>query len=78
VKAGLNQYEVVDLQDEALLGTFWEPQLLGITADIKSGVFHVEKIIKRRQRRGQEAEYLVKWRFYPSKFNSWVKAADME
>jgi len=47
VKGGLNQYEVVDLQDEPLLGTFWEPQLLAITADVDSGVFHVEKIIKR-------------------------------
>ncbi len=78
VKSGLNQYEVSDLQDEKLQGTFWEPQLLKITADVDEGVFHVEKIIKRRHRRGQEPEIFVKWRFYPPKFNSWIKASDLE
>ena len=35
----------------------------------------MEKIVKTRKRAGK-LEYLVKWRSYPDKFNSWVCNVD--
>ena len=34
-------------------------------------IYKIEKILKTR-RRGRVKEYLVKWKGYPDKFNSWV------
>jgi len=33
--------------------------------------FDIDKILKTRRRNGK-IQYLVSWRGYPSKFNSWV------
>ena len=76
-RVGLNVYILKDLQDEPVLGTFYEPELQHVTPDL-SGVFKIEKVLKSRKRRGHEKEYLVKWRGYPKKFNSWVKSSDMQ
>ena len=50
-------YEVKDLSGELIKGSFYEPEL--------------QKILKTRKR-GGKIEYLVSWKGYPSKFNSWV------
>ena len=76
VRAGLNIYTLKDFNDEEVLGTFYEPELQRITAD-PEGVYKVEKVLRSRKRRGVEKEYLVRWRHWPSKFDSWVKASDI-
>lgn len=76
VRNGINIYKLKDFQNEAVLGTFYEVELQLIKAD-PSGVYKVEKIIKKRKRRANE-EYLIKWRYWPDKFNSWVKASDLQ
>ena len=35
-------------------------------------LFDIDRIVKTRKRAGK-VEYLVKWRGYPEKFNSWSK-----
>ena len=77
VRGGLNIYRLRDFYDEDVLGTFYEPELQRITAD-PDGVYKVERILKSRKRRGIEKEYLVRWRHWPPKFDSWVKASDLE
>jgi hypothetical protein len=77
VRGGLNVYILKDFQDELVEGTFYEPELQKITAD-PDGVFKIEKVIKTRKRKGVDKEHLVHWLHWPDKFNSWVKASDMQ
>lgn len=77
VRGGLNIYSLTDFYDEDVEGTFYEPEIQRITAD-PGGVFKVDHIIRSRKRRGVEKEYLVRWRHWPVKFDSWVKGSDLE
>ena len=76
VRGGLNIYALVDWLDEPVQGAFYEPELQKITVD-PEGVYKLEKIIRSRKRRGVEKEYLVRWRHWPPKFDTWVKESQM-
>ena len=58
-------YRLVDLQGEAVTGSFYEPELQKTTQEI----FRIEKVIRHDNKRKRA---LVKWRGYPDRFNSWV------
>jgi hypothetical protein len=75
-RGGLNIYSLVDWMDEAVQGAFYEPELQRIAAD-PEGAYKLEKIIRSRKRRGVEKEYLVRWRHWPPKFDSWVGASQL-
>lgn len=75
-RGGLNIYELVDWMDDEVKGSFYEPELQKISAD-PDGVYKLEKIIRTRKRRGVEKEHLVRWRHWPPKFDTWVKASDL-
>ena len=77
VRGGLNIYSLMDWFEEPITGTFYEPELQKITAD-PEGVFNIEKVLRSRKRRGHEKEYLVRWQNWPSRFDSWVGASDMQ
>ena len=64
-------YGVRDAGGEDIKGTFYEQELQKVVKDDE--VYDVEEVITTR-RRGGKVEYLVKWKGYPSKFNSWVDA----
>ena len=76
-KQGFNLYELKDLMDELIDGYFYEQELQRVPKNVDSAVFRVEKVIRNRQRQGQR-EILVKWMGWPTKFNSWVKQADVQ
>ena len=61
-------YRVVDLQGEAVTGSFYEPELQKTTQEI----FRIEKVIRRERKRA-----LVKWSGYPDQFNSWVPMSEL-
>jgi len=63
-------YELRDLAGEPIKGRFYEPEIQKV---LKSDVerYDIERIIKTRKRDGK-IQYLVSWKGYPSKFNSWV------
>ena len=63
-------YEVKDLDGELIKGRFYEPELQKILKS-DSERFTIDRILKTRKRNGT-IEYLVSWKGYPSKFNSWV------
>lgn len=65
-------YYVQDLSGEELKGTFYEPELQKINFD-EGAARSIEKIIKQRTK-AKTLQYLVKWRSYPDKFNSWINA----
>jgi hypothetical protein len=62
-------YGIKDLADEDIKGKFYEQELQKVAETDRAYI--VEKILRTRKRAGK-IEYLVKWRSYPEKFNSWV------
>ena len=63
-------YELSDLAGEPIKGKFYE---LEIQKVLKSDDerFDIDRILKTRKRNGK-IQYLVSWRGYPSKFDSWI------
>ena len=62
-------YRIQDLSGEQLEGTFYAYELQKV--DISDNIFTIEQVLDTRTRRGKK-EYFVKWRGYPSSFNSWT------
>lgn len=69
-------YTLKDLQGEAITGTFYERELQRVIYD-PTRQYKVDKIIRSRYS-GVRKEVLVKWKGYPNKFNSWIKASNLE
>ncbi len=63
-------YHIRDLMGETIQGTFYAEELQKVTDDQEW--FIVEKVIKTRKRKNYPREYLVHWRGWPKKFDSWV------
>ena len=70
-------FSLKDLNNNPVEKYYYEQQLQKV--DINSiGVFDIEKIIDTRINKKKEKEYLVKWKNYPSSYNSWVHQSDLE
>ena len=69
-------YKIADLADENVQGTFYEQEIqkVHLTTDT---AYKIEKIIETEKSRGKTL-YLVKWLFWPSKFNSWINGSDVK
>jgi hypothetical protein len=61
-----------DLADESITGTFYETELSQVSADANRE-YKIEKILKRRGR-----QVLVKWKYYPNKFNTWIPTSQVK
>lgn len=68
-------YKLEDYDGEPIEGSFYEAELQKVKMT-EDKAFHVEKILKRRAVRG-EKQVFVKWKNWPEKFNSWVKASEV-
>lgn len=64
-------YELVDLQKTKVRGKFYREELTKSPPPKPSDYFFVEKILKTRKIKGQK-QFLVKFLYYPSKFNKWI------
>ena len=43
-----------------------------------NNLFEIEKIVTQRyNKKIKKKEYLVKWMYYPPKFNQWILAEDL-
>lgn len=69
-------YKIVDLLDEDIDGSFYEHEIQKVIYDAQA-IFAIEKIIDQR-RVGGSRQVLVKWRGWPSKFNSWVDESTVQ
>ena len=63
-------YELKDLNNEEIKGSFYEPELL----KAKQDVFRIDKVIRRDYKKKQA---LVKWKGYSDDFNSWIPLRDL-
>ena len=66
-------YEVRDLLERVIEGTFYEKELQRVKCP---DIFCVEKVLKKRIRNKKE-EYLVRWSGYSSDFDSWGQSSDI-
>lgn len=72
------RYKVEDYNGEELEGTFYESELQKVTK--KDDVYEVEEILGYKKRRvGKKviSEVKVRWKGYPSSFDSWIPQADL-
>ena len=70
------RYEIKDLKDENIKGSFYAAELQHVLVD-RDTKFKIDKILTSRGK-GVSREVLVKWRGYGDKFNSWVLASTLE
>ena len=61
-------YVINDLNDEEIIGTFYETELQGT----RQNEFRIEKIIKRKGNK-----LYVKWKRYNNSLNSWIDKKDI-
>jgi hypothetical protein len=70
-------YRVEDDAGEVLAGTFNEPELQKVTVDSKHRLWEIEKTVGEKTVRGRRM-VRVRWKHYPSKFDSWIPKDDLK
>lgn len=68
-------YELKDLAAETIDGTFYEQELQKVLIP-KNKAYKIEEIIEMKGF-GKVKKVFVKWKGYPSKFNSWIPASEI-
>ena len=61
--------KIREWDDTPVQGTFYEADLQNVHV---SDVFRIEKVLKR-----QKDRWLVKWKGWPDKYNSWIARGDV-
>ena len=67
-------FKVKDQADEQVDGIFYQKELQKVS---EPDAYKIEKIIKRKKDKNNNWIYLVKWKGYPEKFNSFVNEEDI-
>ena len=62
-------YKIREWDDTPVQGTFYEADLQKVHV---SDVFRIEKVLKR-----QKDRWLVKWKGWPDRYNSWIASGDV-
>ena len=70
------RYKLVDWLEEEVTGSFYREELQKVTKP-ENNVYRIEKIVRRRTKDGKK-EVLIKWKGWPSKFNSWEPANEVK
>ena len=70
-------YKLEDLMSSPVLGHFYSATLHLAPKIALSEFFEVEKILKTKTVNGEKF-VLVKYQWYPRKFNQWVKYSDLQ
>ena len=65
-------YKVTELDGSPIQGAFYDRDLQKVSVDMLNDVFRIEKVLKRAK-----DKLYVKWKGYPSKYNSWINKSDV-
>jgi len=68
-------YKIEDLKGEEIEGSFYQAELQKVVVP-EDSLFSIEKELKKRKKGGKK-QILVKFRYYPAKFNEWVNEDDI-
>ncbi|XP_066926306.1 SCAN domain-containing protein 3-like [Clytia hemisphaerica] len=68
-------YKVKDQANEPIEGIFYQQELQRV---YEPDSYKIEKIIKKQRQPNGSWKYLVKWKGYPEKFNSFVNETDLK
>ena len=74
---GIPIYQLKDMMDENINGSFYASELQKITAKDDKTIWRIDKILRKRKVKGR-TEVLVQWRGWPKKFNSYVAEKDIK
>ena len=75
-RGGVPIYRIKDYDGENITGSFYQQELQKVDLD-ENNMFKIETVLKTRGK-GQNKQYFVKWLHWPKKFNSWIKASDID
>lgn len=70
----LPQYRLKDYAGEDISGTFYQNQLMKVH---EQDTYLVEKALRSRKRGGQK-QYLVRWKGWPPKYDTWISEDDFK
>ena len=76
IRDGPQIYTIADFEGEELIGTFYKEEIQKVSSDPK-GIYKIEKILRERKQ-GDRKQFLVCWLYWPSKYDSWVNAKDLQ
>lgn len=68
-------YQLQDLNKKSIDGYFYEPEIQKVGVKSQQA-FKIDKILHTKGK-GRSKQYFVKWKGYPSEFNSWVSASQL-
>ena len=74
MKEGIPQYKLKDYSGEIVTGKFYQKQL---SKAYEQEMYLIERVLKSRKKAGQK-EYLVRWKGWTPKYDSWVSETDVE
>jgi hypothetical protein len=72
---GIPMYKIKDFSNEAIRGNFYGSELQKVEKD-ENALWIIDKKIRKRTVNGK-VEYLVSFEGWPSKYNMWVSASDI-
>jgi hypothetical protein len=76
LREGIPVYQIKDFEDGNIDGTFYQQELQKVNED-EDKAWKIEKILKRRKRRGVE-QALVRWLGWPKQYDSWVDVSEIQ
>lgn len=75
-RQGTPVYRIKDLAGEMLKGGFYENEIQKVTVPLDKQ-YKIEKIVKYKGK-GKQKQGLVRWLYWPSKFDTWVPLSEIK
>ncbi|KAK3107167.1 hypothetical protein FSP39_008405 [Pinctada imbricata] len=76
LRENLPVYTLQDMAGDDIKWSYYQPELQKVTVK-NDKLWSIEQILRKRKRKGQ-TECLIRWRGYPSKFDSWVQESKIK
>lgn len=73
---GLPVYKLKDFAGDAITGTFYSQELQKVNVGTETE-WKVDNVLKRRKVKGIK-QVLVRWRHWPSKYDSWINESELK